>query len=81
MFNRRCVLLITPQCSSLQWHYLDVTGIFLAILGRGPRAFVIGKISDVNPKLGKFSEYSKLIILSKLTYLIKLMHLEYLIIA
>ena len=24
-------------------------GILLAILGRGPRAFPIGKISDVNP--------------------------------
>ena len=30
-------------------------GIFLAILGRGPRAFQIGKISDVNTKFGKFS--------------------------
>ena len=37
-------------------------GMFLAILGRGSRAFVIGKISDVNPEFGKFSEYSKLII-------------------
>ena len=37
-------------------------GIFFAILGRGPRAFAIGKISDVNPEFGKFSEYSKLII-------------------
>ena len=36
-------------------------GFFLAILGRGPRAFPIGKISDVNPEFGKFSEYSKLI--------------------
>ena len=35
------------------------SGIFLAILGRGPRAFPIGKISDVNPEFGKFSEYSK----------------------
>ena len=52
-------------------------GIFLAILGRGPRAFLIGKVSDVNPEFGKFSEYSKLIIFYKLTYLIKLMHLEY----
>ena len=38
------------------------SGIFLAILGRGSRAFAIGKISDVNPEFGKFSEYSKLII-------------------
>ena len=27
---------------------------FFAILGRGPRAFQIGKISPVNPKIGKF---------------------------
>ena len=44
-----------------------LAGIFLAILGRGPRAFLIGKISDVNPEFGKFSEYSKLMIFSKLT--------------
>ena len=30
------------------------SGIFRAILERGPRAFLIGKISDVNLKLGKF---------------------------
>ena len=42
-------------------------GIFLAILEMGPRAFLIEKISDVNPEFGKFSEYSKLIIFSKLT--------------
>ena len=29
------------------------TGIFLAILGRGPRAFLIGKFSNVNPEFGK----------------------------
>ena len=60
-----------------------LSGIFLAILGRGPRAFLTGKISDINHEFGKFSEYSKLIIVSKLTlmYLIKLMHLDYLIIA
>ena len=40
-----------------------VQGFFFAILGRGSRAFAIGKISDVNPEFGKFSEYSKLIIL------------------
>ena len=34
---------------------LNMPGIFLAILGRGPRAFLIGKISDVNPEFGKFS--------------------------
>ena len=47
--------------------YIAQAGIFLAILGRGPRAFLIGKISDINPEFGKFSEYSKLIIFSKLT--------------
>ena len=45
----------------------QLPGIFLAILGRGPRAFLIGKISNINPEFGKFSEYSKLIIFSKLT--------------
>ena len=55
---------ILPQRFFLQfWE-----GIFLAILGRGPRAFLIGKISDVNPEFGTFSEYSKLIIFSKLTF-------------
>ena len=55
---------------NLKGRYLFHTlppGIFLAILGRGPRAFLIGKISDINPEFGKFSEYSKLIIFSKLT--------------
>ena len=47
----------------LDWPSLWQSGIFLEILGRGPRAFPIGKISDVNPEFGKFSEYSKLIIL------------------
>ena len=55
-------------------------GIFLAILGRGPRAFLIGKFSDVNPEFGKFSKYSQLIIFSNVTYLIKVFHLESLII-
>ena len=49
---------------------------FLAILGRGPRAFLIGKFSDVNPEFGKFSKYSKLTIFSNVTYLIKVFHLE-----
>ena len=31
-------------------------GIFFAILGRGPRAFQIGKISGVNHYFGKFSK-------------------------
>ena len=58
----------------------DPAGIFLAILGRGPRAFLIGKFSDVNPEFGKFSKYSQLIIFSNVTYLninmIKVFHLE-----
>ena len=29
-------------------------GIFLTILGRGPRAFLIGTISEVNLELGNF---------------------------
>ena len=28
--------------------------MFLAVLGRGHRAFLIGKISDSNPEFGKF---------------------------
>ena len=31
-----------------------VPGIFLVILGRGPRAFQIDKISAANPLIGKF---------------------------
>ena len=52
------------------------SGIFLAILGRGPRAFLIGKFSDVNPEFGKFSKYLQLIIFSNVTYLIEVFHLE-----
>ena len=33
----------------------ELTGIFFAILGRGRRAFQIGKISAVNHYFGKFS--------------------------
>ena len=57
--------------TAVHWNALSlpisIAGIFLAILGRGPRAFLIGKISEINPEFGKFSEYSKLIIFSKLT--------------
>ena len=42
-------------------------GFFSAILGRGPRAFLIGKISDIHPEFGKFSKHSKLMIFSNLT--------------
>ena len=48
------------------WDIL-ATGIFSAILGRGPRAFLIGKISDIHPEFGKFSNHSKLMIFSNLT--------------
>ena len=46
---------------------LKFTGIFSAILGRGPRAFLIGKISDIYREFGKFSKHSKLMIFSNLT--------------
>ena len=46
-------------------------GIFLAILGRGPRAFLIGKIRGINPGFGKISEHSKLIIDSMLANVIQ----------
>ena len=32
----------------------NISGIFFEILGRGPRAFQIGKISGVNPSIGNF---------------------------
>ena len=34
-------------------------GFFFAILGRGPRAFQIGKISAVNHYFGKFSKQTR----------------------
>ena len=43
-------------------------GTFLALFGRGPRAFLIGKFSDVNPEFGKISKHSKFIIFSNMTY-------------
>ena len=33
-------------------------GIFLTVLGRGPRAFLIGTISEVNSELGNFKFYT-----------------------
>ena len=52
------------------------SGIFFAILGMGPRAFLIGKISDVNPGFGKIPEHSNLMF-SKLTEsILKVIHLE-----
>ena len=42
--------------SSLQQH----AGIFSGILGRGPRAFLIGKISDITQNLGIFQNIQRL---------------------
>ena len=42
------------QCTNMR-----VSGIFFAILGRGPRAFQIGKISAVNHYFGKFSKQTR----------------------
>ena len=36
------------------------SGIFSAILGRGPRAFLIGKISDITQNLGIFQNIQRL---------------------
>ena len=36
-----------------------LSGIFFAILGRGPRAFQIGKIGMVNHYFGKFSKQTR----------------------
>ena len=49
---------------------------FLAILGRGPCACQIGKISNVNPEFGKFSDHFKLIIFSIDMINYKFIHLE-----
>ena len=40
-------------------HVFLLTGIFFAILGRGPRAFQIGKISAVNHYFEKFSKQTR----------------------
>ena len=37
--------------------FVAAPGIFSAILGRGPRASLIGKISDVTQNLGIFQDY------------------------
>ena len=39
---------INPGSATGAYNPLDRSGIFFAILGRGPRAFQIGKISAVN---------------------------------
>ena len=43
-------------------------GIFLAILGRGPRAFQIGKISAVNLLIEKFSKCNFCSIQKQISY-------------
>ena len=43
-------------------------GFFLAILGRGPRAFHIGKISVVNLLIGKFSKWNFCSIQKQINY-------------
>ena len=55
---------------------VNFSDFFFANLERGPRVFLIRKISDINPEFGKFSEHSKLIIFSMLTKLFKVIHLE-----
>ena len=70
-FNISICLLILKVCFLI----LYKPGIFFAILGRGPRAFLIGKISEVRPKFGKVSKHSKMIF-SNLTYLIKVTHFK-----
>ena len=65
-FNKRsfahfsCFFDFFPTCekqspSVSSWNQ----GFFFAILGRGPRAFQIGKISAVNHYFGKFSKQTR----------------------
>ena len=50
----------TNDIISLDFTYLKRRpGIFFAILGRGPRAFQIGKINAVNHYFGKFSKQTR----------------------
>ena len=73
-------IVLRLQLEGEKWVYnlnkLFKQGFFLAILGRGPWAFLIGKFSNVNPEFGKFSKYSQLIIFTNVTYHIKVFHLE-----
>ena len=48
-----------PGRTSRAWYFHSPAGIFFAILGRGPRAFQIGKISAVNHYFGKFSKQTR----------------------
>ena len=56
-FNAVCVIsslcYILHHCQELLSHNEREIRDFLAILGRGPRAFLIGKFSDVTPEFGK----------------------------
>ena len=49
-------------------------GIFFAILGRGPRAFQIGKISVVNHYFGKFSKQTRTVFLVSLKTKLAITH-------
>ena len=46
-------VMLKPACSATR------QGFFFAILGRGPRAFQIGKISVINHYFGKFSKQTR----------------------
>ena len=59
-------LLIMGFAVFIPRHTLVLAGIFFANLGRGPRAFQIGKISTVNHYFGKFSK------LTRTTFLVSL---------
>ena len=52
---------LIPNCEKLASEILlsYTAGIFFAILGRGPRAFQIGKISAVNHYFGKFAKQTR----------------------
>ena len=54
-----CKTWLEPQIVGFVTQTLTIPGIFFSILGRGPRAFLIGKFSDVNLEFGKFSKHSK----------------------
>ena len=55
-------------------HKLKGQGFFFAILGRGPRAFQIGKISAVNHYFGKFSKQKRTAFLASLKTKLAITH-------
>ena len=60
--GRACTNTILVKTLKLQSSVVTVNirqGFFFAILGRGPRAFQIGKISAVNHYFGKFSKQTR----------------------